>query len=63
MWSHPDSCINSGETKIMSTFEMLPDECVLIIFSYISPQTLEGNGIYQTIGRVSKFFQTRDDRM
>jgi hypothetical protein len=44
----------------MSSFEMLPDDVIYLIFSYISPPEVNGIArLYQTVGRVSKFFRNR----
>jgi hypothetical protein len=55
---HPESCINNDETENVASFEMLPDDVIYLIFSYISPPKIKGIArLYQTVGRVSKFFR------
>jgi hypothetical protein len=58
---HPESCMTNGKTDITSSFEMLPDDVMYHIFSFLSsPQTIKGvSDLHQTIGIVSKILRKR----
>lgn len=53
--------MTNGKTKIVLTFEMLPNDIVYYIFSFLLPLEIKGIAhLYQTVGRiVSKMSQKR----